>query len=645
MGKRDQRRKRQRAKQKAAGMQRAHDSNPKPAVPERVLYPSADEPLLEVNFHDDITDEAKALCRAYWEFTEPGTWARNVAEIGPTTFVSRTVRTACEAALLTVLCPKCTAPVTVTSRSEMSATGHWGESFPREAITTRAACRECRAAAQSEAAAAAALEQQHVEEMKQRKIENVSRMLARSLNSDEPSSYPTPQQALGLLAIAEILQNSGDDSLGPLKSLKYTITGSASSDIALCREMFEERWLAATTPAKLDAFTFDDDGNATSLYVDAVSWTFPRWLGSTPREATATAATTLSKYLTEHTDTVQGIKKKLEASMTVEYLEDLLTTRYNESPIPENRLPDAYDIALRGLQSGYAFEQMLAMAWSAASASVSWGQRTPGLKPGAVSSGSVTNLERQLGFTRDRPVPHYKLPHSVPRPALYSTAIRFLTEHEEAASALAAFSAIHQRINSQDAQVLDNGLVEPDAEEADEEPFDQDVWLENLLKGKKEPAPDRTPIVTFAAVTPSGDLAIKEDTVRQMRETAGLMTESLPLDGTPSLDALVPVFQDKVTHPPNPLATRMIELLGGGYGIVNGTVVFFQTSSRSRKPRSLDDDHLELVRAAHAAAIANATPQQPKAPRASHPDDLITDCANCGRQIYGPGLCEECQRL
>jgi hypothetical protein len=626
-------------------MQRAHSSNPKPAVPERVLYPSADEPLLEVNFHADITDEAKALCRAYWEFTEPGTWARNVAEIGSTTFVYRTVRTACEAALLTVLCPQCTAPVTVTSRSEMSATGHWGESFPREPITARAACRECREAAQSEAAAAAALEQQLAEEMKQRKLESTSKWLARCLNRDEPSSYPTPQRALGLLAIAEILQNSGADSLDPLKSLNYTITGSAGSDIALFREMFEEGWLAATTPAKLDAFIFDDDGNATSLYVDAVSWTFPRWLGSTAREATASAATMLIKYLTGHTDTVQDIKRQLEASMTVEYLTDLLTTRYNESPIPENRLPDAYGIALRGLQSGYAFEQMLAMAWSAASASVSWGQRTPGLKPGAVSSGSVTNLERQLGFTRDRPVPHYKLPNSVPRPALYSTAIRFLTENEEAASALAAFEAVHQRINSQDAQVLDHGLVEPDADEADEEPFDQDAWLQSLLKGEKEPASDRTPIVTFAAVTPSGDLAIKEDTVRQMRETAGLMTEGLPLDGTASLDALVPVFEDKVKHPPNLLATRMIELLGGGYGIVNGTVVFFQTSPQSRKPRSLDDDHLELVRAAHAAATANAIPQQPKAPWASHPDELITDCAECGRQIYGPGLCQECQGL
>ncbi|CAL9630079.1 hypothetical protein SUDANB99_06007 (plasmid) [Streptomyces sp. enrichment culture] len=81
---------------------------------------------------------------------------------------------------------------------------------------------------------------------------------------------------------------------------------------------------------------------------------------------------------------------------------------------------------MKGLQSGYTLGRMIAMAWSAASASVSWGQRTPGLKPGAVSSGAVTNLERQLGFTRASPVPQYTLPNSVPRPATYSTATRFL---------------------------------------------------------------------------------------------------------------------------------------------------------------------------------------------------------------------------
>ncbi|WP_228981455.1 hypothetical protein [Streptomyces sp. DH12] len=497
MGKRDQRRKRQRAKQKAAGIQRAQSAAPKPVEPERVLYPSVDEPLLEVTFHEDITDEAKALCRAYWEFTEPGTWARNVAEIGPTTFVYRTVAAACEAALLTILCPKCTTPVTVTSRSEMSATGHWGDSFPRKPVAARAACRECRAAAQAEAAAAAALEQQRAEEVKQRKIENASKWIAQSLNADEPTSYPTPRRALGLLAIAEILQNSGLDSLSPLKSLKYTITGSTGSDIDLCREMFEEHWLAATTPAKLDAFTFDDDGNATSLYIDAVSWTFPRWLGSTSREATATAAAMLSKYLTEHTDTMRRIVQQLEAGMVVDYLDGLLTTRYNELPIPENRLPDAYEIALTGLQSGYALEQMIAMAWSAASAAVSWGQRTPGLKAGAVSSGSVTNLERQLGFTRDRPVQYYVIPNSVQRPAMYSTAVRFLTEHNEVAV----------------------------------------------------------------------------------------------------------------------------------------------------KPQGSDDEHHEPALAASATWAEPFPEQHPQDEWPSHPDELITDCAECGREIYGPGLCEECQKL
>ncbi|CAL9630034.1 hypothetical protein SUDANB99_06006 (plasmid) [Streptomyces sp. enrichment culture] len=96
--------------------------------------------------------------------------------------------------------------------------------------------------------------------------------------------------------------------------------------------MYRARWLAATTPAKLDAFTYDD-GNATGMYVEAVPWTFPCWLGRTAREAADTAVAMMSKHLTEHTDTLQHLVQDIEADLTVKYLDDLLTTRYNELPI------------------------------------------------------------------------------------------------------------------------------------------------------------------------------------------------------------------------------------------------------------------------------------------------------------------------
>ncbi len=52
--------------------------------------------------------------------------------------------------------------------------------------------------------------------------------------------------------------------------------------------MFQERWVAATTPATVAAFAYvDKDGKAANMHVDAVSWTSPRW----PFEACGPATT------------------------------------------------------------------------------------------------------------------------------------------------------------------------------------------------------------------------------------------------------------------------------------------------------------------------------------------------------------------
>ncbi|MEU9858645.1 hypothetical protein [Streptomyces sp. NPDC047974] len=603
MGKRDRRRKRQQAKQAGAAVtKQKHVPSGEPSVGERVLLPTPEAPLIELHFNDGITDDAKALCRAYWDFTQPGTWARNVAQIGQTTFVSQTARTSCRVSLLTVVCPSCTMPITVANRSEMTATRLWNDDFPLEPIPARAVCQDCRTTAQAQAAAEKALEQERAAAADKRKIDSASAWLGRSLHADEPLSYPTPHQAVGLLALAEIILRNDLESFGPLKNLSYTVTASTSTDIELFRDMFQAHWIAATTPATTACFTYNEDDQAETMYVDAVCWTFPRWLGPTTHEAATAAVDQLSKYLADHTDAVTKIVQSLEAGMAVDYLNGLLTDRYNELPIPEHRLPDAYEHALEALQNGYVLEQVIAEAWGAAAASAAWGQRTPGLKPGAVSSASVTNLKRRIGFAKDRPVPHYSVPNSVPRPATHSTAVRFLAERQEADAALARFRAIHQRINSRDAQELSHDP--DDAPDDGWTRFDSKKWLADFMEGKKKP--DTTPAVTFAAVTPTGDLAIQTATEQEMRYTVGGMPEALPLDGSATLDALVPVFEDHKTHKPNPVATRMIELLGGGFGIVNGTVVFFQTPVGSRRPRDLDDDHQELLWAAHTAAKVTA---------------------------------------
>ncbi|MFC7469764.1 hypothetical protein ACFQVA_22825 [Actinomadura keratinilytica] len=133
MGKRQRRRQRQQ-KNKTIKQQ-------KQAV-QRYLLPSADTPLLEVVFYQEVTDEDKQICLDYWAFTEPGTWTHKVAEIGPTTAVLRTVKASCHADLLTVVCPDCAGPRSVYSRSDVTATRLWfPDVFPAKRPCPRSSAR------------------------------------------------------------------------------------------------------------------------------------------------------------------------------------------------------------------------------------------------------------------------------------------------------------------------------------------------------------------------------------------------------------------------------------------------------------------------------------------------------------------------
>lgn len=61
---------------------------------------------------------------------------------------------------------------------------------------------------------------------------------------------------------------------------------------------------------------------------------------------------------------------------------------------------------------------------------------------------AVTNLERCLGFARDRPLPEYDLPHWVTPPAARATAQRLLEQHRTEAAALDRFRRLRQTIAS-----------------------------------------------------------------------------------------------------------------------------------------------------------------------------------------------------
>lgn len=595
MGKRDRRRKRQ----QAAAANRAAAA--------RVLYPSAALPLLEVHITPDTPADVADMCRRYWEFSQPGQWTRHVAAIGSTSLVYKAVRQACRAELLTVVCPTCTGPVEVTSRSDVAATGYWGPGFPTEPVSAGKVCTTC-AAAQQEARKAEAERAQEAQKQKaQQQVEAAGRWLQEQAERDFPDEIPTLLAALALLAMVEIMQRKDTEAIGPLHEIDYTLTASESSDIDILRVLHQERWICPTTPATTGDFAFDDDDTVNGVYITQIPWRLAPSLGSQTaalRETTILMTRALRRQAAE----LQQEVRKLEAGMAVDYLEGILTRKYNEEPIPEHRLPDAYDTFLNALQEGFTLGQLVAVAWSSAAGSVAWGQRTPGLKPGSVSSASVTNLTRRIGYAKDRRIEEYDLPNWVPRPAIRATALRLIERHDAEVDALSRFRTLKQRTEH---AALEAAEFDGDMEDlAEDQQIGESMgdWLEDLRAGRR-PEPQGPPI-TYALITPDGRLDFRSDPIETMRTAVGAagagvvdrITLPSPLPVHAYVGELVTASEDLA----NPVAEEMLRLLDCHDGPFYGPIGFFAVAPRSPKPRSLNDDQQEMLRAAHEVARCRA---------------------------------------
>ena len=84
MGKRQRRRDRQQS-----GSKRSRDiARPAP----RVVFPNAAQPLLEVHIEPGTADDVRTMGIAYWEFSEPGAWSRNVSALGTAHQVLKTIK-------------------------------------------------------------------------------------------------------------------------------------------------------------------------------------------------------------------------------------------------------------------------------------------------------------------------------------------------------------------------------------------------------------------------------------------------------------------------------------------------------------------------------------------------------------------------
>lgn len=593
MGKRQRRRQRQR-KNKTVKQQ--------PTV-QRYLLPNADTPLLEVVFQPDVADTDKQVCLDYWAFVEPGTWTRKVADIGSTTAILRTVKAACHADLLTVVCPDCAGPRSVYSRSDVTATRLWApDLFPREETAAGGPCQACRDAAAAQAAQDAQQEKQAKQAEAEERVTNASNWVTEHRNRDHPDDLPDVGEALGVLTIIEIMERTDTESFGPLTSLDCSLTESDSTDIETLRDLYQDGWIAPTLPATIADFAFNDDNTVRGVYIGQVPWRLAHALGTDQSKTRQRVSTWARQVLNDDTSLLRVLVNNLEANMAVDYLNGLLTRKYNEDPIPEHRLPDAFHTFLTALDEGFTLGQLVAVAWSATASSVAWGQRTPGLKPGSVSAASVTNLGRRIGYAKDRPIPEYDLPSWVNRPATYATALRVLEQQNSEAEALIRFLTLRQRIASRELDAFDF-----DSDMGDQEPaegLNVDAFIEELRSGTRRPSNE--PPITYVLVTPDGELGVHTAPPREMRDIIGMAgagyVDRLILNEPSSVNAYIGEGVPASDVTANPVASEMLRLLNCHDGPFNGPVCFFAIGSRPGAPRSLDEEQQEMLRAAHEVA-------------------------------------------
>jgi hypothetical protein len=532
-----------------------------------------------------VSEQDKAVCLAYWAFTEPGSWTYKVAEIGSSNHVLRTVKEAGRAALLTCVCPECGGPTTVATRSEMAALGLWhADRFPLVESPSSSSCSECQ-----EAAAALELQerqrrQEEEQKAAQERVQTASDWVAQHSSHAFPDDFPTVPDALALLTMIDIMERTERDTFGPINTTKYTLGLSQSADIETLRRLHQQRWLAPALPATVSNFAFAEDNTVLGVYVDQVPWRLAHALGDDTPQARQQAAETATHLLLRRPSRLRDTVTELEATAALAYLDGLLDRSYDEPPVPEHRRQEAYETFHEALLNGFNLRQLIAVAWMAASSSVAWGQRTPGLKAGSVSAACVTNIDRRISVAHDRPVPEYDLPNWVSMPATHATAQRLLKQHEAVATVLNQFRSLRQSIVTRD----DESLEYDAGDTAD------------LDSGWGDAA------VVFALITPDGRLTFQSEIPSAMRDKvsyAGGGVDRVILHEPRTIHAYVGELVAATPENDNPVANEALRLLDCYDGPFYGPIAFFSVSAHSSRPQSLDPQQQELLTLAHQVAV------------------------------------------
>lgn len=404
MGKRERRRRRERAKRQ-------------PHVPSPVIVefpPTA--PRIRVIIEAGQPQELQEVARLYWEVTEQGKWARTVASIGDQKWVIATVPSISHAVLLHSLCTRCEEPIRVSNRSWAVRVGgtyldqHNDKYICPECSDAQRQERENEAKLREEAARA---ETAREEERAQAVADKINEALAAE-DAKEGSHSTLPRSSTALLlylAIADhVIYRSNEPlpSAADLGSLGWT--GDSERDREALLELYGAGLLAISSTTSHAVFTVSSEDDSVRFSSADVKWRLP---------GGSRAAKAMAQRITSHVTTAAGqeahaarqclaeLVQHMEIVNVISYLDGLLVKKYDYPAVPEGRRQQLVEIVRKGLAAGYTSGQMICFAWRSADSAAGWKERNAHMGPPEASSGAVTILNNKIDKALE-------LHHSIP---------------------------------------------------------------------------------------------------------------------------------------------------------------------------------------------------------------------------------------
>ncbi|MFF4735070.1 hypothetical protein ACFY2W_04090 [Streptomyces sp. NPDC001262] len=418
---------------------------------EIILFPDRHNPLLQITIATSTPAEMRQLCTSYWSFEQPGKWTYPARSLRlPSGQAANLVAARyCQTLALTLLCPVCKDPFSVSSRQELVTKAPWcPDRYPRTPEVLRNPCPECQqsvrdARLQEQQARQEAEEARRAQDA--RRAEEAAEHARRDealIRSKVPGIFAEFDQyvsrsvpkgsmpAAEFLLLTAIFEACSVGSAPAMAELPLGWTGAPEADKGVLLALLNATAILPASDTPIESFRVDNvDGQPIVVLgqPDLIRWR----VGSTRDRVRAYLHDLETTYAAdpELVNDVAHEVRTMDTLLLMEYIDGTLAIRYDYPPVPEHRLYELASVLGQALAHGYTYGQVLAMCWGAIASAVAWRVRTPGVTDSQGSSAAVTNLVSRVDRVRMNrsSVPEYATPTWLDVPPAVKPARQALT--------------------------------------------------------------------------------------------------------------------------------------------------------------------------------------------------------------------------